>query len=66
VYFLSKKDPIENTFSPIQKLFMKLVLEYQDSYGKTFFYMSYGIFFLSYLIEKFTVDVCFSLFMFIT
>jgi hypothetical protein len=40
VYFLSKKDQVEHTFSPIQKLLMKLKPEHQDIYRETFFYMT--------------------------
>lgn len=37
LYFLSKKDPVEHIFSSIWTLLVKLELEHQDTYGKTYF-----------------------------
>jgi hypothetical protein len=67
LYFLSKKDPVGHTFSPIQKLLMKLELELQDTYGKTIFYTIYKISFSHKChTEKSTVQVCISPSLFIT
>jgi hypothetical protein len=61
VYFLSKKDPVDALFSPIQKLLMKLVHEHQDTYGETF-YMIYRVSFShNYHTEKSAVQACFTL-----
>jgi hypothetical protein len=37
MYFLSKKEPVGRTLSPVRKSLMELEFEHQDTYVKTFF-----------------------------
>jgi hypothetical protein len=50
-----ENDAVECTFSPIQKLLMKAEHEHQDTYGESFFYTIYRIYFsYNYQVEKFS------------
>lgn len=43
MYFLPKKDPVEQTFSWIRKLLMNLAHEHKDTYDETFFFFAWLI-----------------------